>query len=205
VVPMKTWMLLLPCVLALPSCATAVKRAQPDFVAQDAKATQDAQTTPTTTTTQTTTTQTPPAEPVEEARDVSVGHALLWYIPNRISDILDIVRARLRLGPGLAVGARVTELLDFNIGGYGTVWIGIPGPRRSRTFNWPVGFESMAGAEFLWWDGTTHGHGGPHYGAVEVGLGAQVLLAGADLGVDVWEAVDFLAGIIFLDPVHDDI
>jgi len=196
---MKTWMLLLPCVLALPSCSAPVERGQPDFVAQD---TQDAKST--TTTTQTTTTQTTHTT-VEEPRDVSVGHALLWYIPNRISDILDIVRLRLRLGPGLAVGARLTELLDFNIGGYGTVWIGIPGPRRSRTFNWPVGFESMAGAEFLWWDGTTHGHGGPHYGAVEVGLGAQVVLIGADLGVDVWEIVDFLTGIVFIDPVEDDI
>lgn len=196
---MKTWMLVLPCVLALPSCATSVERGQPDFVAQDA------QNTTTTTTTHTTITQTTPTPEVEEERDVSVGHALLWYIPNRISDILDIVRLRLRLGPGLAVGARVTELLDFNLGGYGTVWAGIPGPRRARTFNWPVGFESMAGVEFLWWDGTTHGHGGPHYGAVEVGLGAQIVLIGFDLGVDVWEIVDFVTGIVFIDPVADDI
>jgi len=197
---MKTWMLLVPCVLALPSCSAPVERGQPDVVVQDAKST--------TTTTRTTTTVTQSTEAGDvddDDRDVSVGHALLWYIPNRISDILDIVRLRLRLGPGLAVGARVTELLDFNLGGYGTVWAGIPGPRRERSFNWPIGFESMAGVEFLWWDGTTHGHGGPHYGAVEVGLGAQIVLIGFDLGVDVWEIVDFVTGIVFIDPVADDI
>lgn len=199
---MKTWLLLVPCVLALPSCSAPGESGQPEVVVQEAK------TTTTTTHTTTTVTQSTEADHVDDDdddRDVSVGHALLWYIPNRISDILDILRLRVRLGPGLALGARVTELVDFNLGGYGTVFLGIPGPRRERRFNWPVGFESMAGAEFLWWDGTTHGHGGPHYGAVEVGLGAQIVLIGFDLGLDVWEIVDFATGIVFIDPVEDDI
>ena len=205
---MKTWMLLLPCALALSSCS-ATDESSPSASGAAAAPVTTVQTTTTTTTQTTQTTQTtPPVETDDEAdddRDVSVGHALLWYIPNRISDILDIIRLRIRLGPGLALGARVTELVDFNLGGYGTVFVGIPGPRRERRFNWPIGFESMAGAEFLWWDGTTHGHGGPHYGAVEVGLGLQAVLVGFDLGIDVWEIVDLVTGIVFIDPVEDDI
>jgi hypothetical protein len=134
-----------------------------------------------------------------------VGHALLFYIPNRISDLFDVVRARLRVGPGLAFQVRATELLDLNMGGYGAVFIGIPGPRRQRVFNWPVGLESQAGIEFSVLDGTTTSKDAPHYGAVEVGLGFQAVIVGIDLGVDVWEAVDFVTGLIFIDPVEDDL
>ena len=185
---MKTCTLLLPLALTLLSCSTAAERGRPSPALQDAQQQ-----------------QTEDDFEDDDIEEHGVGHALLWYIPNRISDVLDIVRLRLRVGPGFALGARVTELLDFNLGGYGTVWAGLPGPRRERSFNWPFGFESMAGAELLWWDGTTHGHGGPHYGAVEVGLGTQLILIGFDLGVDVWEIVDFATGIVFIDPVEDDI
>ena len=34
------------------------------------------------------------------------GHKLLFYIPNRVLDVFDFVRLRVRVGPGLAVGAR---------------------------------------------------------------------------------------------------
>jgi hypothetical protein len=148
----------------------------------------------------------PAPQVVDEAEpEHGAGHALLWYIPNRISDVLDIVRLRLRVGLGFAISARVTELADVNMGGYSSIFLGIPGPRRERSFNWPFGFESLAGTEISVFDGTTSAGDGPNYGIAEVGLGVHLLIVGLDLGVDVWEAVDFVTGLVFIDPVADDI
>jgi hypothetical protein len=139
----------------------------------------------------------------EEGHHPSAGHVALWYIPNRIFDVLDIVRARLRLGPGLAFGARATELADIYLGTYGTVWAGLPGPRESRTINWPFGLESKTGAELSIADASVEG--GVNYGFLEVGLGGQLLIIGADVGVDVWEALDFVTGLVCIDLVEDDL
>jgi hypothetical protein len=100
---------------------------------------------------------------------------------------------------------RATELLDLDLGGYSTIFVGIPGPRRERKFNWPFGVDSMAGVEISVIGDTTREGEAPHYGVLEVGLGAQILIIGFDLGVDVWEAVDFVTGIVFVDPMEDDI
>jgi len=48
-----------------------------------------------------------------ESSGKSFGHRLLFYIPNRIFDVFDLVRARVRVGPGLAVDARVTKYGDL--------------------------------------------------------------------------------------------
>lgn len=190
---MKTWLSCAGLALLLGGCATAPARPM-FFTAQDAAQSQSEPQTQT------------HSEPAEEPEpDYSFGHKLLWYIPNRISDVLDIVRARIRVGPGLEVGARVTELVDFNLGGYATIFVGIPGPRRERVFNWPFGFDNMAGAEISVIDATTHYGDAPHYGVAEVGLGAQLAIIGFDLGVDVWEAVDFVTGLVTIDLEEDDL
>jgi hypothetical protein len=128
-------------------------------------------------------------------------HPVLMYLPNRIFDIFDIVRVRCRIGPGLAVGARVTKLTDVFAGGYATVWAGMPGPRGKPRIALPVGIEAKAGAGVSLAQATA---GGPYYGVAEVGAGFQLLLFGFDFGVAPWDFVDLLAGFIFLDPVGDD-
>src|SRR5512136_3407887 len=69
----------------------------------------------------------------------SFGHRLLFYIPNRIFDVFDLVRARVRVGPGLAVDARVTKYGDLYAGGYSTLFVGIHGPRTKPRIPWPIG------------------------------------------------------------------
>lgn len=133
----------------------------------------------------------------------SAGHVALYYIPNRVFDLLDIVRARLRLGPGLAFDARATEFADFFVGAYSSVWMGLPGPREAPVINWPFGLESRAGAEVSVVDATAEG--GVNYGFLEVGLGGQLVIIGVDVGVDVWEALDFITGLVTIDPGHDDL
>jgi len=46
----------------------------------------------------------------------SWGTRLLWYAPNRILDLLDMFRLRLRIGPGLAANVRMTDYGAFYIG-----------------------------------------------------------------------------------------
>ena len=150
-----------------------------------------------------------PAAPLagddESAHHRGFWHTTLLYIPNRVFDLLDIVRLRLRLGPGLAFDARATEAADFFIGTYASVWVGIPGPRGSAKINWPLGLESKNGAELSFLDVSSSFGAEPGYGSWEFGLGVQALIIGADVGVDPWEGFDFLAGILTIDPAGDDL
>lgn len=137
---------------------------------------------------------------------VSSGHAVLMWLPNRVFDVLDIVRLRLRVGPGLGAGVRVTELADVTLGGWSSVFVGIPGPRGRPVINWPFGLETYAGAEVSVLDASTEDdEHAPNYGPAEVGLGLHLLILGLDIGVEPWEAVDFIVGLAFFDPVGDDV
>ncbi len=141
----------------------------------------------------------------EEEESGSVVGAVLLYIPNRIFDVLDVVRLRVRVGPGFALGARATEFADVFLGAYTSVFVGIPGPRGEPEINWPFGIESRAGAEVSLADVSTGAGTAPDYGWLECGRGGQLLILGLDVGVDPWEAVDLLCGIVTFDPEGDDL
>ena len=134
---------------------------------------------------------------------VKIGHKLLFYLPNRLFDLLDIARLRVRVGPGFAGSARATKPLSATVGFYSAVWAGIPGPRGKRTISLPVGFESMAGAKVSVADAAADG--GFYYGNLEFGLGGQFLILGADVGIDPGEFLDFFGGLILIDFREDDL
>lgn len=142
-------------------------------------------------------------EVVEIEKKKSFGHKLLFYLPNRVFDVFDIVRARLRVGPGLAVDARVTKYGDVFAGGYSSFFVGIHGPRTEPRIPWPLGIESRVGvsvtavADLTAKAGTTYGYG-------EVGAGFQALFFGVDVGVDPVEALDLVLGFLFIDLTGDD-
>ena len=135
----------------------------------------------------------------------SVTHKILLYIPNRIFDLLDIVRARVRVGPGIGVGVRVTKPLQLFVGTYTSVFAGLPGPRQDAEIPIPVGLESHNGADISLLEMSVDGGIGPDYSPAEIGVSAQVLIVGADIGFDPLEIVDFAAGLVFLDLVGDDL
>lgn len=162
----------------------------------------------------------PPASPVpampmstlteeEYAKDQqrhSFGHKLLFYIPNRIFDVFDLVRARVRVGPGMAIGARATKLTDLYMGSYASVYVGLPGPRQKPTIPWPVGVETRSGLAASLADATVSGPGlGPNYSPTEFGLGFQAVLVGCEVGLDPLEVFDLLLGIFFIDLRGDDL
>lgn len=139
------------------------------------------------------------------AEPKSVGHRLLLWLPNRVFDVLDLVRLRVRAGPGFTVGVRATELADINLGSHATIYAGLHGPRSRPQIPWPVGFETYAGVEVSVADlGSDEGRLAPQYGPLEVGLGFQLVILGIDLGIEPYDALDFVAGIFTLDPKGDD-
>lgn len=147
----------------------------------------------------------PPAA-VPKASHHGFGHKLLCYIPNRIFDVLDVARARVRIGPGLAVGARVTKYTDIFMGAYKTFYLGLPGPRQIPRIPWPGGIESRSGLAASVADETVTSYdANPRYSPTEAGLGIQAVLAGAEAGVDVAEVFDLALGLLFIDFREDDL
>ncbi len=146
-----------------------------------------------------------PEPPADEAEPKSAAHRILFYVPNRALDLLDVFRVRARLGPGVAVGLRATRPATVFIGAYNSAYIGLPGPRREPTLPYLLGPEDFGGTQFLAMENLWNADNPPGYGPTEVGASLQLGALGADLGVSLLEAVDFAAGFLFLDPVGDDL
>ena len=147
----------------------------------------------------------PPAAAPKAAHH-GVGHKILLYLPNRIFDVLDIVRARVRLGPGFAIDARVTKYTDVFLGAYKSIYVGLPGPRQIPRIPWPGGIESRSGlAAGVADDTKTSYDSNPRYSSTEAGLGTQLVLVGAEVGVDAAEIFDFALGLLFIDFREDDL
>ena len=145
-----------------------------------------------------------PAAPAAEGDEPErTKHPILLYLPNRLFDFMDVVRARVRVGPGIAVQARATRPVSVALGGYSSLFVGLPGPRGRPEVPWPVGIENYAGIEVSVVGAHTE-RWGPSYGPTEVGAGAQLAVVGVDIGLEPLELIDLLLGFVFLDIRDDD-
>jgi hypothetical protein len=132
-------------------------------------------------------------------------HRIVMYIPNRVLDVFDIVRCRVRVGPGVAVDARATKVASAFVGSYASVYAGLPGPRNRPFPKLPIGLESRNGAQASVVDATVTGGIGPDYGPAEIGVGVQAVIVGLDVGVEPLEILDLLAGFFFINLTNDDL
>lgn len=145
------------------------------------------------------------SEPLpEKKKEHSWGVAALLYLPNRILDVFDMFRIRARVGPGVAVGARVTKYVQAYVGTYASVYAGLPGPRLEPFPHSPIGFETYNGIALSVLDATADGGFGPEYSVSEIGAGVQLAILGVDVGFDPVELVDFFAGLFGADIREDD-
>lgn len=131
-------------------------------------------------------------------------HPVIMYIPNRIFDFLDILRVRVRIGPGFSIGARATELADIFAGSHATIFAGLRGTRCKPEIPWPIGLEKNEGFEISIADVTDEGKNVPCVDPIEVSVQAQALILGVYVGVELFEILDFATGILFLDLQADD-
>ena len=143
-----------------------------------------------------------PAAPM--TMEVGLGRRVLWYVPNRFMDLFDMFRFRVRVGPGLAAGLRVTDYAAFYAGNYASVYAGLPGPRNSRYVRWPVGYECLKGVVIGGVNATDDTLYGPGYGRNEIDLGVHLGVVGGEVGFDPLEFADFLTGLFMFDLVRDD-
>jgi len=124
-------------------------------------------------------------------------HTILFYIPNRVADLWDIVRGDVGVGSSGGVvlratrygqvGYRYVEPLSFRLGPQG----------RRFPFFIERDTESGAGEGFTQ---STSRHVTPY----EVGLGLDLFIVGAYAGLSFDEAWDFITGWFLLDTKGDD-
>jgi hypothetical protein len=133
--------------------------------------------------------------------EAGVIKTIVYYVPNRVFDLMDIFRVRVRVGPGISAGVRATRPLSAFVGLHSTVFIGLPGPRGSKKLPLPVGLDVRAGAQVSIADASA---GTPYYDPLEVGFEVQPLLVGVNVGVGGFEILDFFTGLIFIDLQDDD-
>lgn len=144
----------------------------------------------------------PTQQPVVKER--SFLYKTLMYVPNRVLDLVDIFRFRVRVGPGLAANVRATQYLNGYAGSYKSVYAGLPGPRSGPELRSPVGREDLKGLMLVGVDATDDTPHHPGYSPSEFNVGVHALVVGAEAGIDPVQIGDFLAGFIGWDPSGDD-
>jgi hypothetical protein len=135
----------------------------------------------------------------------NLGIRLLYYVPNRLLDFIDIFRLRAKIGPGLSANAQITKSFSFYAGRQNVIWVGLPGPRAPYKFRPPAGREQENGIRFIGIDATDDTKHNIDYSPSEAAVGLHLLLAGAEAGVDIVELADFWAGFLMLDIRKDDL
>jgi len=147
----------------------------------------------------------PPAgqqqEQVGKSDKERTKHPILMYLPNRLFDLLDIFRIRVRVGPGISAGVRATTPVSAFVGFHSTLFVGLHGPRGKAEIPWPAGIENRGGAQASVVDMSTKE---TYYDPLEIGLEAQPLIVGFNIGIGVFEVLDFATGFLFIDLQRDD-
>ncbi len=133
--------------------------------------------------------------------EAGVVKSVVFYLPNRLFDVLDIVRLRLRVGPGLSAGASATEVADVFVGAHTSMYVGLRGSRGKPQIPWPFGIDNRAGAEISVIDET---QSNVYTDPLEFGAQAQLGIIGINFAFNVYDMLDVLTGFVLLDIAKDD-
>ena len=141
----------------------------------------------------------PPQKPEGKKRKFRVRpfkwiSAIVTYPVNRVMDFFDCFRANVAVGPGIGVNLRCTPVLRVGAAIYDSMRVGF----QRRKF--PVYHETSieAGVSLIYIQ-----LGDADRQPWEIGATLHLILVGADVGFDLQEFGDFLAGWVFLDPLED--
>jgi hypothetical protein len=137
-----------------------------------------------------------PPQAVAPAKCYNWYDVILYYVPNRVLDLIDIARLNVGIGCGFGVNVRLTELAEIGFGQYQTTRFGMKG----RVL--PVYEENIdeAGIAFL-----GYVNGCLQRDPTEVGADLHLGIIGAQAAISLAEAADFVAGIVLIDLQGDDL
>lgn len=123
---------------------------------------------------------------------------IIFYLPSRALDLIDIVRIDVGVGLSTGVVARVTKWgqVGYRTMSPASLRVGLRGRKL------PIFIERSS--EFGIGPAFVQSHDRV-VTPLELGLGADVLIAGAYLGVSIDELVDFLGGWVGIDFKDDDL
>ena len=138
----------------------------------------------------------PPARaPKVKEAEPSTMKRVVYYLPSRVADFLDIWRFNIGIGPGVGINLRPTKSLQVGIGAYASTRFGLRGRRT------PFWEEDSFEYGF---DGMYHEEGDTERGFYEFGGTIHFIMVGLDMAFDIEEAIDFAFGIFGSDPADDD-
>jgi hypothetical protein len=134
----------------------------------------------------------------EAPKDSPWWAAVLLWGPNRVMDFIDIFRVDIGIGPAIGAVGRISKFAQFGYRHVGelSVRTGLFG--RNQPFMVERGDEYGIGPGFV---ASAQRRVCPG----EIGVGADLLIAGAYVGVCVDQALDFIAGLVFIDVDDDDL
>lgn len=133
-------------------------------------------------------------EAVKPRGQYSLGRRLLLWPVNRTFDMLDVGFADVSIGPGFSVHAHPTSLAQVGIGSFAGLRVGWIG----RKF--PISFQmkSEVGASLLYLESSDN------RGFFSASVMFHFVMVGMETGVDLFEVVDLVTGIVLVDISNDD-
>ena len=182
---MKEWILAAAAALALPACvsAPAAECSIDPWLPASAAFLQDA----------------PAAGDEGGPSAVDVGHTIVMYIPNRVLDLFDTVRAGVNVGPGIGGQLKATDPAQVMFLSRISAGVGVQSLRHLPAY------ASVENAACV----------GPLGGDANIGIGwyqsptdirveIHPFIVGAHIAVDPLEIADFVLGFFTVDIRKDD-
>ena len=126
----------------------------------------------------------------------SVLRKVVFYPVNIVADTLDVAKASVGIGLGLAAQARATDLTRVGAMAYDSIRVGLNG-RKFPAWH-EMNIEAGLSLLYLSVGDAEHSH-------TEVGASAHALLVGVNASTDPLEIIDLLGTIFFMDPLEDNI
>lgn len=156
--------------------------------------------------------------------DTTLGTRLMWYLPDRILDIFDIVSFDVHFGLGVYVDAHVTRIVQLNVGARTVAGVGWHNHRSLGILNQAdatFGFLALGSRAYSTTQVGTSGIqtgawglAGVHKPSEDmyqdfvdywaVGGSATAAIAGASADVHPLQIYDMLVGWFLFDPLNDD-
>ena len=159
-------------------------------------------------------------EEAGEEEEPEVSTTPLLYLENRGLDLLDIVSARIAVGPGLLAHARATRWIAAGIGALGKPepWGGFELKKYGLGWSlregglWTERRAEIGISTFYYCDTEAHLLGGNRElfepesrGMFDIGAELHFLLVGAAAEVRPDQAIDFVVGLFGYDLLDDDL